>query len=127
MTDQPEAPSQITKLGGMLTTKAMAYIFSIESENAKLRTENERLQEAKRMAGKIADERSRENVALRNEVAHLQFCLNSRDEYLGSIGKWEAYCATLPSGKAGVVDGWADSAHEQSAPTVTDTDTPHGT
>jgi len=51
---------------------------------------------------------------LRNECAHLQFCLNSRDEYLGSIGKWEAYCATLPAGKAGIAGGWAD-AHEQSA------------
>jgi len=62
------------------------------------------------------DELIAENKRLRNECAHLQFCLNSRDEYLGRIGKWEAYCATLPAGKAGVAGGWA-AAHGQGAPT----------
>lgn len=35
---------------------------------------------------------------METEIERLQFCLRSRDEYLGSIGKWETYCATLPAG-----------------------------
>ena len=51
-----------------------------------------------------------EEQQLRNEVAHLTFCLNSRDDFLGSIGQWEAYTATLPKGKADVSGGWSDKS-----------------
>jgi predicted nuclease with TOPRIM domain len=32
---------------------------------------------------------------LRVENARLQFCLNSRDDFLGSIGQWKAYIDAL--------------------------------
>src|SRR5258708_28902266 len=35
---------------------------------------------------------------LRDENARLQSNLASRDDFLGSIGQWEAYTATLPPG-----------------------------
>lgn len=46
---------------------------------------------------------------LRNENAHLQFCLNSRDDFLGAIGQWQAYVDTLPNRKAGVPGGWSEN------------------
>jgi hypothetical protein len=52
----------------------MASTNDLEALVIKLRAENERLQDAKRRALAIADERSRENVALRaalNEIVTL--------------------------------------------------------
>lgn len=48
-----------------------ARIVALEADNERLRTENARLQEAKRMAGLIADERSKENVTLRAALKQL--------------------------------------------------------
>jgi chromosome segregation ATPase len=56
-----------------------------------------------------------ESKRLQNENAHLQFCLNSRDEFIGSLGQWQAYVDTLPHDRAGVPVGWSDkpTTHEQ--------------
>lgn len=50
---------------------------------------------------------ARELERLQGDFAHLQFSLNSRDEYLGKIGQWQAYLDTLPERKAGVPGGWS--------------------
>jgi hypothetical protein len=51
---------------------AAAEIERLTAENIRLKVETERLQEAKRRALAIADERSRENAALRAEVERLR-------------------------------------------------------
>lgn len=38
---------------------------------------------------------------LRAEVAHLTFCLESRDQFIGDRGLWMDYVKTLPQFKAG--------------------------
>lgn len=43
-----------------------------------------------------------------NEQAHLQFCLNSRDEFIGNEGLWMKYVDTLPHRKAGIAGGWSE-------------------
>lgn len=64
------------------------------------------LQFSKGIAGNIEEARA-EIERLRAENAHLQFCLNSRDDFLGRIGQWQAYCDTLPHKTAGVPGGWS--------------------
>jgi len=56
---------------------------------------------------------------LRNENAHLNLCLNSRDDFIGKIGQWQAYVDTLPQSKAGFPNGeWSSEprALKQSEP-----------
>jgi hypothetical protein len=55
---------------------------------------------------------------LRNKNAHLQFCLNSRDEFLVNTDQWSAYTDTLPRKKAGVARGrgWSETPPPASEP-----------
>ncbi len=48
-----------------------------------------------------------EIASLCAELAHLEFCLDSRDDFIGNEGLWDKYVGTLPNRMAGIAGGWS--------------------